>query len=114
MMNDDEEAEFLDPEHRIKELKLLFRSVTSGISQHIEALKGQLTPTDAKELRAEISMLEAAHLTLAKAEEAFHEKTKDTDADIGPDYDEIRDQIGRALDRIRTNPDPSCVPAEFE
>lgn len=113
-MKTNDKSDDLDPKHRVKELKLLFRRVTSGLSQHIEALNGQLTKEDATELRAEIQKLEGVHLTLAKAEEAFHEKFKDNDADLGPDYDAIRDQIGRALDRIRTNPDPSCVPEEFE
>ena len=108
-MKNQEDAETLDPKFRIQELKLLFRSLTSGISQQVQALKGQLTDDDATGLQAEIKKLEAAHLTLAKAEEAFHEKTKDADIDGGPDYDTIRDEIGRALDRIRSNANPESV-----
>jgi len=113
MMNQDE-AEFLDPKHRVQELKLLFRSITSGISQQVQFLKGKLTTEDAADLKAEIAKLESTHLTLAKAEEAFHEKTKDADIDDGPDYEAIRDKIGSALDRIRSNTDPESVSRESD
>lgn len=109
MKNQDEEAEFLDPKHRVQELKLRFRSINNGIIQQIQALDGQLTIDNAAEIKAEIAKLEAAHLTLAKAEEALHEKTKHLGADEGPDYDAIRDEIGRSLDRIRTNEDAEGV-----
>lgn len=110
-MTIEDESDALDPGKRIEEMKLLFRGVNSGLSAQIAALRGKLTVKDAAALKIKIAELESTHMSLVRAEEAFHEKTKHDVANSGPDYDAIREEIGRALDRIR---DAECAGGVFK
>ena len=75
----------------------------TGLRQYLDVQISEILPfskdtpkTSAKKLEE----LQSVQVTLMKAEEAFNEKYQpDDEADI--DFDVLRDQIGRALDRIR-------------
>ena len=54
-----------------------------------------------KAVMSKLMELETVHTTALKAQEAFYEKYKDTTPQGGVNYNEIRDDIGRHLDRIR-------------
>ena len=53
-----------------------------------------------KTLAAKIGELSATHLILLKSEDAFREKFCEDDHTV-PDFDALRAEIGRKLDRIR-------------
>lgn len=71
------------------------------------ALAGQVdelthgAPVTSKALLTKLGELQSAQLLLTKAEDAFAEKYGRDGDDAQIDYDELRDQIGRKLDRIR-------------
>ncbi len=61
----------------------------------------QVTSANLNELNKQLDLLHAAHLRVVVAEDKFHDKLgTDPDADA-IDYDAIRDDIGRQLDRLR-------------
>jgi hypothetical protein len=61
----------------------------------------QVTSANLNELTKQLDLLHAAHLRVVIAEDKFHDKLgTDPDADA-IDYDAIRDDIGRQLDRLR-------------
>jgi hypothetical protein len=45
--------------------------------------------------------LETVHTTILRSQEAFHEKYKNSNTESGVDYNAVRADLGRQLDRIR-------------
>ena len=85
---------------RISAIKELFEA----IKQSLRAQVRQFPDVDAQSPRAMITKLnelQSAQVLLLKAEEAYYEKYARDDIQIAIDHDALRDQIGRALDRIR-------------
>jgi len=79
------------------------RDSYEGIQHYVKAQIEDILPITADTPKPQVKKLEelqTLQVTIMKAEEAFNEKFQpDNREDI--DYDVLRDQIGRALDRIR-------------
>jgi hypothetical protein len=85
---------------RVAEIDALSLSIRDLLGQMIAAFKDG-TVTDPKDIVKKLSELQAAHLKVLSAEDAYHAKIgTDPDADA-IDYDAVRDQVGCRLDRIR-------------
>ncbi len=84
---------------RIAVLEDQFRSV-SDVLTTLTATIDHPDSHPPKALMTKLMELQSIHFAVIKAHEAFHEKYDPTDS--GVDYDKIRDDIGRQLDRIRT------------
>lgn len=94
------DSDAIDALDRVNDIKAIFKNVRDLLRLQIAAFG----PPDAqtpKPILTKLAELQSAHLTLIKAEEAFHDTFRSADAADAAEYDAIRDQIGRALDRIR-------------
>jgi len=85
---------------RVNDIKNVFKSIRDLLKLQIEILgpPDKLTP---KPILTKLAELQTAQITLVKAEEAFYDKIRKDTSGTDRDFDAIRDQIGRALDRIR-------------
>ena len=89
-----------DAQERLAEMRAMFVRVHDEIRQHMDAARDP-SVSDFKAISSKLSELQTNHLTLLRAEEAFHDKFR-TDAPKNTDnYDDIRRQVGRALSRLR-------------
>lgn len=84
---------------RLAEIEQLFQRLRLRLDQAIEAIGEPTSDTPATTLK-KLDDLQAAHLKVLTAEDAFHAKLGQDDANA-IDYDAIRAEIGRKLDRIR-------------
>lgn len=84
---------------RIAILEEQFRSVSDVLTTLTENID-QPDGHPPKALMTKLMELQSIHFAVIKAHEAFHEKYDSNDTGIN--YDKIRDDIGRQLDRIRT------------
>ena len=85
---------------RVAEIDRLSREIRGRLEEMAADLK-EVTSTDLKAICTKLDLLHAAHLKVLAAEDAFHAKLgTDPDADA-IDYDEVRDQVGCRLDRLR-------------
>ena len=85
---------------RLAEIEELFERLRLRLDQAIDAIGEPTSETPATTLK-KLDDLQAAHLKVLAAEDVFHAKLgQDNDANA-IDYDAIRAEIGRKLDRIR-------------
>lgn len=85
---------------RIAVLEAHFYKSSETLSTLIAGF-GRTNGQTSKTVMSKLMELETVHTTALKAQEAFYEKYKTTTAQDGVNYDKIRDDIGRHLDRIR-------------
>lgn len=85
---------------RIAVLEEQFYKSSETLSTLIAGI-GHTNGQTPKAAMSKLMELETVHTTALKAQEAFYEKYKNTSAQDAIDYDEIRSDIGRHLDRIR-------------
>lgn len=85
---------------RLAEIEKLFADIRSIIEVMMDELGEPRTDTPAKIIK-KMDELTKAHLTVLNAEDAFHAKFGYSDDADKIDYDAIRADIGRQLDRIR-------------
>ena len=85
---------------RIVVLEAHFYKSSETLSTLISGF-GRTNGQTPKAVMSKLMELETVHTTALKAQEAFYEKYKDTTPQGGVNYNEIRDDIGRHLDRIR-------------
>lgn len=85
---------------RISEMTRLFEEIRLWLDRCI-ALEGPVTKMSAQKMLTKLGELQTAHLMVMRAEEVFHDKFKQDTAGPGIDYDAVRRDLGRALDRIR-------------
>lgn len=84
---------------RLSEIEALFEQVREGLAIAIAEI-GSPTAEMPKALRKRLDDLVDAHLKILTAEDAHYARTGDTPEDA-IDYDAMRADIGRQLDRIR-------------
>lgn len=84
---------------RIDGLRDCYAALNQYLSVQIEKIL-PLTNETPKSQTKKLEELQTLQVTLMKAEEAFNEKFRPDDGD-DIDYDALRVEIGRALDRIR-------------
>lgn len=101
MTDTEQTPSYLDrSEARIADLAALF----SGMNDLVKDWKASVpTPSkaDAAKIILKLGEMQTIHLMLLRAEEAFYEKIVHGTDVTEVDYDDVRDHIGRALDRIR-------------
>ncbi len=79
------------------------RNSYDGIQQYVQAQIDEILPATKETPKPQVKKLEelqTLQVNIMKAEEAFNDKFQ-PEAGEDFDYDVLRDQIGRALDRIR-------------
>lgn len=85
---------------RVVEIDRLSRALRDRLSKMTTDVE-DVTSANLNALTNKLDLLHAAHLRVVVAEDKFHDKTgTDQDADA-IDYDAIRIEIGRQLNRIR-------------
>ena len=87
-------------EKRVAEIVRLYERIRDMLDAALTQFgtPDSMTP---KAVMSKLAELQSVHLTILKAEEAFHEKCKTTDGQPDIDFDAVRDDIGRQLDRLR-------------
>ncbi|PXW67827.1 hypothetical protein C7964_105177 [Loktanella sp. PT4BL] len=85
---------------RVVEIDAVSRYVRERLREMADDLK-KVTYGNLNDINKQLDLLHASHLRVVIAEDKFHDKIgTDPDADA-IDYDAIRDDIGRQLDRLR-------------
>lgn len=93
---------------RIAQLSKLFAEISATI-EGLRAVACEGTISDWHKVTQKLSELQTVHVKILTAEEAFHDKYSPSgDTDV-IDYDVIRHDIGRALDRIRATSNANDV-----
>lgn len=85
---------------RVAELDALYQRAKATLAHMMDAL-GTADGDTPKAVVAKLNELESTHLKLLKAEEAFGAKQNERDGTTALDFDALRSEIGRKLDRIR-------------
>lgn len=85
---------------RRAEIDQLSLSIRDILKEMIAALQSNET-TDMKPILSKLKELQSAHLQVLSAEDAYHAKLPSDPDEDAIDYDEIRREIGRRLDRLR-------------
>lgn len=85
---------------RLAEMQILYQNIRDTLTEMTDRL-GKPDGATPKDVLSKIDQLNAAHLKLVSAEEAFYAKIGDNPDDDSIDYDAIRADIGCQLDRIR-------------
>ncbi len=93
------EPQFLAAE-RLAEVDALSRSLRQMLADMIADLKDG-GPTTVAETLKKLNELQAAHLKVLAAEDAFHAKTGQDPDEDATDYDAVRFDVGCRLDRLR-------------
>ncbi|MEM9786612.1 MAG: hypothetical protein AAF801_08925 [Pseudomonadota bacterium] len=89
-----------DAAARVEELRKLYCRTKATLDQMLDAL-GTAEEGTPKAVLSKLNELESVHLKLLHAEEAFDAKQRERDGTAEVDFDRVRAEIGRALDRIR-------------
>jgi hypothetical protein len=85
---------------RLVEVDAVSQYIRDRLREMADDLK-KVTYGNLNEINKQLDLLHASHLRVVIAEDKFHDKLgTDPDADA-IDYDTIRDDIGRQLDRLR-------------
>ena len=90
----------LSAPERVARLDRLFTSISNKLDEMMMQF-GTSKGGPPKDFNIKLSELQSAHVSLNKAYEVFHEKFAGTAPGDTADFDAIRDDIGRKLDRIR-------------
>lgn len=85
---------------RINQLSDLFSEMNMLMHRWLDEV-GPADLAQGKKMLGKLSDMQTTHLMVLRAEEAFYEKFSDTTASDTVDYERIRAELGRALDRIR-------------
>ncbi|WP_386681396.1 hypothetical protein [Loktanella sp. R86503] len=85
---------------RVRELAGFYAALKATFLEQLDQIGGQ-SALPSKAHAAKLAELQATHVHLLKAEEQFIEKFGQGTDDADIDFDAIRDDIGRRLDRIR-------------
>ena len=91
---------------RVAEIAALYVRVRDYLQLMLDDI-GQPTAATPKPLLNKISELQSVHLKVLAAEEAFYAQQQVNQPDVEIDYDALRADIGRQIDRIRTTLEPS-------
>ena len=92
--------DFRNPTKRVSEILRLFASVRRKLEQAVAEIGAPQSSTP-KAIISKLSELQTAHISALKAEEAFHDAFASQSQADSIDFDAIRDDLGRRLDRIR-------------
>ncbi|WP_055685982.1 hypothetical protein [Loktanella sp. 5RATIMAR09] len=85
---------------RLVEVDAVSQYIRDRLREMADDLK-KVTHGNLNDITKQLDLLHASHLRVVIAEDKFHDKLgSDPDADA-IDYDAIRDDIGRQLDRLR-------------
>lgn len=87
---------------RVATLMRLFVEIGETVERMRAALSTD-TAIKSAELMRKLSEMQTLHVMLLKSEETFHDTFGHPDTEDGIDYDAIRRDLGRRLDRIRSN-----------
>lgn len=90
----------LSAPERVARLDRLFTSISNKLDEMMVQF-GTSKGGPPKDFNIKLSELQSVHASLNKAYEVFHEKFAGTSPDDNTNFDAIRDDIGRKLDRIR-------------
>lgn len=85
---------------RVEEVVEIYDGIRAALRASIAEI-GTPTSDTPKSILNRLTTLQAAHLQAVMAEQAYHALKKDSDADANIDYDLLRAELGRQLDRIR-------------
>lgn len=85
---------------RLAEIDALSRHIRKNLSDMLAEVDGGHSP-NLKELQNKLNELHAAHLKVLAAEDAFHARLGKTTDENAVDFDAVRTEIGRRLDRLR-------------
>ncbi len=85
---------------RLSEIETLFEMIRKALQQAVAEI-GEPTAEMPKAIKKRLDDLIEAHLKILSAEDAFHAKIEKIEDGEAVDYDAIRAEIGRQLDRIR-------------
>lgn len=94
------------PAARVARLERLFASVFSTLEEMLMSFD-KPEAESARKFNLKLSEVQSLHVSINKAHEVFLEKFADPAVDDGINYDDIRDNIGGQLDRIRAALDAS-------
>lgn len=93
---------------KLDEVIEMFDSVTETLAELVQDMQsGKTVP--AKQVRAHMADLQSAYFSIKKAEEAFHDKTGNVQRDGDIDFEAVRDEIGRKLDKLRAARDAEGI-----
>tara|TARA_R110002051_G_scaffold14460_3_gene46821 strand:- start:11066 stop:11356 length:291 start_codon:yes stop_codon:yes gene_type:complete len=85
---------------RVVRIDRLFTSICDTLDEMM-AQFGTSKGCPPKDFNFKLSELQSAHVSLNKAQEVFYEKFAGATLEDNTNFDDIRDDIGRKLDRIR-------------
>ncbi|WP_245882681.1 hypothetical protein [Yoonia sediminilitoris] len=85
---------------RVAEVTRLFESVRHRLDQMIQEI-GATDESTPKSIVSKLNELQAAHLRLLVAEDAFYDQNRSDTEEETVDFRTIRAEIGRKLDRLR-------------
>lgn len=85
---------------KLDEVIEMFDSVTETLAELVHDMQSG-KPVPPRQIRAQIADLQSAYFSIKKAEEAFHDKTGNVQREGDIDFDAIRSEIGRRLDKLR-------------
>ena len=106
----DTRARRAEAQARVARIAALFESIAGTLDQMIEDLGRPGGPAP-RALHIKLGELQTAHLKLIAAEEAFD---AEFGADERADFDGIRREIGRRLDRLRAGLDAEGLHRQSE
>lgn len=105
---EDSQVPLETPAERVARLERLFASVFSTLEEMLMSFD-KPEAEGARKFNLKLSEVQSLHVSINKAHEVFLEKFADPSVDDGINYDDIRDDIGGQLDRIRTALDADRV-----
>lgn len=86
---------------RVAEISRLFESIRQVLDHMIQAI-GTPDGQTPKAVVSKLNELQSVHLKVLAAEEAFHDNQDTSEDENIIDFDAVRAEIGRQLDRLRT------------
>ncbi len=101
-LNDDGGVAPVLAAERLAEIDELSRRIRKNLAEMLADADCAPGPTP-KELQNKLNELHAAHLKVLAAEDAFHAKIGKNPDDDAVDFEAMRIDIGRQLDRIRAS-----------
>ena len=85
---------------RLAEIDTLYEEIRSTLEQMRASMK-ESSDFKPKDLLNKLSELQSAHLKVLAAEDSYHDKIGKNPDEDAIDFDAIRAEIGRQLDRVR-------------
>ncbi|SFS07935.1 hypothetical protein SAMN05444714_0976 [Yoonia litorea] len=97
---------------RLAEINKLFHAIRQTLEEMLEQLRAGEGTKPADVLK-KIGELQTAHIKVLEQEKAYHDSLGQKDGPEALDFDAIRAEIGRRLDRIRAVQDADDVSGEI-